>query len=80
MSFRKLERQYHCWDDCQMSGCPGHTAVLEFQSVTDWFGFKDGKGGELSFHPVEMEVLLDMLKELAEYRVEAQRIFERIKR
>lgn len=70
MSTSKLERDYHCWNDCDMGGCPGHTATLEFQSTSDWLGFDDGKGGKLSGNPVEFEMLLSMLKELSGWRVE----------
>lgn len=78
MSSTHLERPYHCWDDCQMSGCPGHVATLEFQSVSDYFMFKDGKGGEIGMHPVELEALLSMVKELAGWRVEAKAAIDKL--
>lgn len=53
-----------------MSGCPSHTATLDYQSVTDYLVFDDGKGNTLGGHIVEFEKLLSMLKELGGYRVE----------
>ncbi len=77
MSSSHLERKYNCWNDCQMGGCPGHTATLDFQSVSDHLWFKDGKGGEYGGNPVEFEILLSMIVELSGWRVEAQSLIKR---
>lgn len=72
MSRSKLERKYHCWNDCLMSGCPGHTATLEFQSVSDAFHFNDGKGNDFYGQTPEYGTLLSMIAELAGWRIEAE--------
>jgi hypothetical protein len=61
-----------------MSGCPGHTATLDFNSIAASFRFEDGKGHALNFHETEMIALLDMLRELAGWRVEAENILRSV--
>lgn len=70
MSTSKLERQYHCWNDCLMGGCPGHTATLSYQSTSDAFHYNDGKGQDFHGQTPEYGALLSMLFELAPRRVE----------
>ena len=62
----KRERHYHCWNDCQQSGCPGHTATLDYQSVSSSLHFSDGKGQEIYMQTSELEALLSMVRELGE--------------
>lgn len=76
MSTTRLERYYRCWNDCEMSGCPGHTATLQFQSVSNAFHFNDGKERDLYAQTPELEALLSMLAELANSRVEVEGIIQ----
>lgn len=66
MSTTKLMQQYHCWNDCQQSGCPGHTATLEYQSVSESLHFQDGKGHEIYMQTPELEAFLAMLHKLGD--------------
>jgi hypothetical protein len=70
MSTTRLERHYHCWNDCVQSGCPGHTATLEYQSGSDSLHFQDGRGHEIYMQTPELEAFLLMLHELGTSRVE----------
>lgn len=69
MSSFKLERTYNCWNDCLMSGCPGHTATLEVQSTSEAFTFKDGKGQTFHAQPPEMGALISMIFEASQAQV-----------
>lgn len=55
-----------------MSGCPGHTATLEFQSASDAFHFNDGKGHDFYGQTPEYGALLSMIYELSGSRVEVE--------
>jgi len=59
-----LERKYHCYNDCRPEGCSGHIATLDYESVSDYFTFKDGKGNGFSSGPPEIEVFIEMIKEI----------------
>lgn len=72
MSNTKLTHQYRCWNDCVMSGCPGHTATLEYQSVSDALHFEDGKGQHLHGQTPEFGALVSMLHRLSNARVEVE--------
>lgn len=72
MASTHLEHKYTCWNDCRMSGCPGHTATLEYQSVSDAIHFNDGKGQELYGQTPEFGALVAMLYRLSHSRVEIE--------
>lgn len=72
MGVTKLTRTYHCWNDCQMGGCPGHTATLEYQSSSDALTFSDGKNGNIHMQTPELEAFLSMLVDLATSRSEIE--------
>lgn len=61
----RIERtiQYRCSDDCEMSGCPGHTGVLFYQSVSDAYSFNMG-GRILHFERGELDAMLELLRSL----------------
>lgn len=58
---RKL--QYRCSNDCQMSGCPSHEGVLEYNSVSDTYHFTLNRR-EIFFERGEMQTVIDLLKSL----------------
>lgn len=76
MSSIHLEREYQCWNDCQMSGCPKHIATLDFQSTSNAWHFNDGKGQEFYPNDGMMHAMFQMVGELAPYRVEAQSLLD----
>ena len=78
MSTTILERQYHCWNDCSQSGCPGHIATLSFQSTSDSLYFSNGKGSDIYMQPPELEAFLAMLHELAETRMEISSVLDQV--
>jgi len=57
-------KEYRCNDDCVMEGCPKHIAILEFQSVSNHYRFKDGKGRTYDFNEGELQAFIDLIKEL----------------
>ena len=61
---------YTCWDDCKMSGCPGHKATFEYFNVSDTFkiSFRDGEKGIKVhyFDMVEMSLIKDFISRLEE--------------
>lgn len=56
--------KYRCSDDCKISGCPSHEAVLAYQSVSDAYSFENGKGEIYYFERGELESFITLLKEL----------------
>ncbi len=72
MATAKYEEHYTCWNDCEMSGCPGHTASIEYQSVSDALKFDDGKGQTFYIQTPELEAFAKMLRKLM-YRGEIER-------
>lgn len=64
MSKVHVESEYHCWNDCQMAGCPGHTAELDMQSTSESFVFHDGKGQKFYAQAPVMGTLLSMIFQL----------------
>ena len=79
MGTTSLSRKYMCWNDCTPGGCPSHVATLDFQSTSDHIWFKDGRGGEYGGNPVEFEMMLSMLHELSNSRVEISGLLDRAK-
>ena len=71
MGIITLKRKYNCYNDCSQAGCPGHTAKLEFMTVTDHVIFNTGKGQTIGLEPPEANALVDMLKELDELRADS---------
>lgn len=61
----RVEREirYKCSDDCEMSGCPGHTGVLFYQSTSDAYSF-NMSGRIMHFERGELQAMLDLLKSL----------------
>jgi hypothetical protein len=56
-----------------MSGCPGHTASIKLQSVSESLTFDDGKGQVFEIQTSELKAFAKVLSRLAEadYTVEA---------
>lgn len=54
---------YRCSDDCEMSGCPSHEGVLNYQSVSDAYEFIMN-GEEYFFERGELEAMIDLLKSI----------------
>lgn len=64
MSIVQRELKYHCSDDCRQSGCPGHKATIEFQSVTNSYIFDNGRDGQYFLPQEDMEALIGLMKKL----------------
>lgn len=58
------EKEYRCYDDCKMEGCPSHKATLTFQSVSNHYTFDDGRGTVHYFNQGALQAFIDLLKEL----------------
>lgn len=57
-------KKYRCSEDCTQNGCPTHKAELIYQSTSDAYTFKNGKGETKKFERGELEVLIVLLKSL----------------
>jgi len=79
VSQTRLEHHYRCWNDCLPQGCPGHTAVLQFQSVSNSLHFSDGKGNEMYMQTPELEAFLAMIHTLSKSRTEIENVLNEIK-
>lgn len=51
MSYTVFDVPYMCDDDCEMSGCPGHTMAVGFESTSDVYTVKSDteRGGGIDF-------------------------------
>lgn len=68
MAHLKIERQYNCDNGCEMSGCPGHTATLEFISSANVYIFNDGNGQKICLDIATATVMIEMFKHYSETR------------
>jgi len=78
MSDTKLEHHYRCWDDCRPQGCPGHTAILQYQSVSNSLHFSDGKGNGMYMQTPELKAFLTMIRTLSKSRVEIDSVLKEV--
>jgi hypothetical protein len=56
---------YKCYNDCVQYGCPGHEAIVTYQSTSDAYPFDDGRGLPHSisyFDPKTLQIFIDALK------------------
>jgi len=60
------ELTYRCYNDCEMNGCPGHKATLEFQSCSNAYHFNIN-GKDLYFEQGALQALIDLIKALNRY-------------
>jgi hypothetical protein len=74
MGVSKITKEYRCDSDCEMLGCPNHTATLEFYSVSTTYRFDDGKGNEMWFDVNLVETMIDMFREFGEIRADTARL------
>jgi hypothetical protein len=72
----QCQRNYRCWNDCDPRGCPGHTAALTYQSVSEAFRFDDGKGRTLEGQTPEFACLVSMLREMRPAEIVIDAMFE----
>lgn len=70
----KITRYYRCDEDCEQSGCKGHTAELHFNSVANIYNFKDGKGQELWMDINSAQILIDMFRFYSETRADTAKV------
>lgn len=77
MSTTKRSVPYKHDNDCQMTGCPGHTMQVTYQSTSDYISIEnDWNGGTLGLDLNELTALLIGLNEL-KHRAEIEGAFER---
>ena len=60
----QLERQYFCDDDCEQSGCPGHTLVLQINNTAGVGCVKQDGKELLKLDCNEAQALYEMLEVL----------------
>jgi len=70
----KQTENYHCDNDCEQSGCPGHTAILEFNSVANIYHFNDGNGQEIYLDMATADVMIKMFKFYSESRADTVKV------
>lgn len=65
MAKRQVKMKYFCYNDCKIQGCPGHTATLQVQTVSDSIRFDNGFSQEpYYFDPSTLEVLINLLQKV----------------
>lgn len=55
---------YHCSNDCKVSGCPGHRAIFDYQSTSDIFAIHFGDSQSLYLDMNKMEQLVEWVNQL----------------
>lgn len=75
MSSVKQEYIIKCWNDCEMSGCPGHTIKIEANNTSNALLYT--KDGETKFG-MDFDELAAFIKEVHRMRhwVEIDRLFK----
>lgn len=70
MSIIKIDARLICDDDCIPEGCPGHNAVLEYNSVTNRYNYINDQieCGGFTLDSNAAQVLIEMFKKLSEHR------------
>lgn len=74
MANTTIRKPYHCWNDCIPQGCPGHTAIVEYQSVSNALTLDNGRGQKFYMQTPELEAFQYMLRALANSRFEIEKI------
>jgi len=74
MSTIIFEKEYRCSDDCIQSGCPGHKAKLEFNTVSQNYRFSNDNGQVVYFEHNELQTFLVLLKRLSMVRLDAVKL------
>ena len=67
-------REYRCDNDCERSGCPGHTATLKFNSIANIYQFDDGNGQTLLLDLSLAEAMIDMFRHYSETRADTVKV------
>lgn len=63
----RKEVSYKCYNDCVQSGCPGHVAVVTYQSTSDIYAFDDGRNlphSKKHFDPKTLQIFINALKDM----------------
>jgi len=68
MATIKIQKKFSCYEECDRTGCPSHTAELTFQSSSNYYSFDNGKGKIVQFEQGELQALTDLLFELYKRR------------
>ena len=58
------EYKYHHFDDCTMSGCRGHTAIIKYYSTSESYSFDFGDGTKFSLDGTQIQIIHDYLMKL----------------
>lgn len=56
------EREYNCFNDCRMQGCPGHKMEVSVQTTADIMTVKIDGETMFSFDPSQWNVFKEMVK------------------
>ena len=73
MSTTTREWFYNCSEDCQQSGCMGHTARMEYQSTASILTFDTGNGQRIFLDSNQLDAFLAMLASIGKHRCEIER-------
>lgn len=58
------KKDYRCYDDCKMSGCPGHKATFTYYSATGGFNLDFGDGVDITIDTTQMELIKEYIDAL----------------
>lgn len=70
MGVLEAKKDYYCDEDCERSGCPGHTATLKFYSTSNGYEFNDGQGNRMVMGVNLAEAMLSMFKHYSDTRAD----------
>ena len=74
MARPKLELEYRCDEDCERSGCPGHTASMTFHSVSNHYEYDNGKGEKMWFDRAEAETIIELFRQHGKRRADTVKV------
>ncbi len=66
MATRELTKRYRHSEDCIQAGCPSHEAKFTYQSTSDAYCFEPSDGKKIFFERGELEVFLELLREMSD--------------
>jgi hypothetical protein len=61
-------KDYKCDCGCEIDGCHGHTAILEFNTTANIYRFNNGAGKDMWFDQSAAQTLIDLFIDFSKTR------------
>lgn len=74
MGITKCVQEYHCDSGCEIDGCPGHTATLEFNSTANVYHLDMGDGKDLWLDNSSAQAIIDLFTFFSDTRADTARV------